>query len=147
MVYISINLTSMYLLNCWATMLLRNFEAKTKLTKQTTIGDLENTHLNPKTEGRIRLLNPQVSPKLLSFVLEFHYLLIWFPFLFLFLVPFRFSSVLLFLPTSKNDSNMIEISQCITKLGIDWVEEEEGIRPFGIGHRWRIWRRRQSTMN
>ena len=123
------------------------FQAKTKLTKQTTIGDLENTHLNPKTEGRIRLLNPQVSPKLLSFVLEFHYLLIWFPFLFLFLVPFRFSSVLLFLPTSKNDSNMIEISQCITKLGIDWVEEEEGIRPFGIGHCWRIWRRRQSTMN
>ena len=52
------------------------FQAKTKLTKQTTIGDLENTHLNPKTEGRIRLLNPQVSPKLLSFVLEFHYLLI-----------------------------------------------------------------------
>jgi len=36
------------------------FQAKTKLTKQTTIGDLENTHLNPKTEGRIRLLNPQV---------------------------------------------------------------------------------------
>ena len=49
------------------------FQAKTKLTKQTTIGDLENTHLNPKTEGRIRLLNPQVSPKLLSFVFEFHY--------------------------------------------------------------------------
>jgi len=30
---------------------------KTKLTKQTTIGDLEVTSLNPKVEGRIRLLN------------------------------------------------------------------------------------------
>ena len=33
---------------------------KTKVTKQTTIGDLEVTHLNPKVEGRIRLLNPKV---------------------------------------------------------------------------------------
>ena len=34
---------------------------KAKLTKQTTIGDLENTHLNPKTEGRIRVLTGRVS--------------------------------------------------------------------------------------
>ena len=34
---------------------------KTKLTKQTTIGDLEVTSLNPKVEGRIRLLNSTVS--------------------------------------------------------------------------------------
>jgi len=45
------------------------FQAKTKLTKQTTIGDLENTRLNPKIEGRIRLLNPQVSLKIKTFVL------------------------------------------------------------------------------
>ena len=31
------------------------------LSKQTTICDLENTILNPKVEGRIRLLNPDVS--------------------------------------------------------------------------------------
>ena len=52
------------------------FSGRAKLAKQTTIGDLECTILNPTVEGRIRLLNPQVSPKLLSFVLEFHYLLI-----------------------------------------------------------------------
>ena len=34
---------------------------KAKLSKQTTIGDLEVTSLNPKVEGRIRLLNPSVS--------------------------------------------------------------------------------------
>jgi len=36
------------------------FQAKAKLTKQTTIGDLENTRLNPKVEGRIKTLNAQV---------------------------------------------------------------------------------------
>ena len=38
-----------------------NDNIKAKLTKQTTIGDLENTHLNPKTEGRIRVLSGRVS--------------------------------------------------------------------------------------
>ena len=38
-----------------------NVKANNKLTKQTTIGDLENTHLNPKTEGRIRVLSGRVS--------------------------------------------------------------------------------------
>jgi hypothetical protein len=33
-----------------------------KLCKQATIGDLEATHLNPKVEGRIRLLNSKASP-------------------------------------------------------------------------------------
>merc|ERR1711997_260417 len=37
-----------------------DISGKAKLTKQTTIGDLEVTSLNPKTEGRIRLLNPKV---------------------------------------------------------------------------------------
>jgi 5'-nucleotidase len=37
-----------------------NDNIKAKLTKQTTIGDLENTHLNPKTEGRIRVLSGRV---------------------------------------------------------------------------------------
>ena len=43
---------------------------KTKLTKQTTIGDLEVTSLNPKVEGRIRLLNSTVSFSRLFF--HFH---------------------------------------------------------------------------
>ena len=34
---------------------------KVKLSKQTTIGDLEVTHLHPKVDGRIRLLNAQVN--------------------------------------------------------------------------------------
>ena len=38
-----------------------NDNIKTKLTKQTTIGDLENTHLCPKAEGRIRVLSGRVS--------------------------------------------------------------------------------------
>ena len=39
----------------------QQISGKTKLTKQTTIGDLEVTSLNPKVEGRIRMLNPSVS--------------------------------------------------------------------------------------
>jgi len=41
-----------------------NDNIKAKLTKQTTIGDLENTHLNPKTEGRIRVLSGRVREEL-----------------------------------------------------------------------------------
>ena len=41
-----------------------NVKANNKLTKQTTIGDLENIHLNPKVEGRIRVLTGRVSFKL-----------------------------------------------------------------------------------
>ena len=33
---------------------------KAKLSKQSTIGDLETTSLNPKVEGRIKLLNKKV---------------------------------------------------------------------------------------
>ena len=43
-----------------------NVKANNKLTKQTTIGDLENIHLNPKVEGRIRVLTGRVSFKLLA---------------------------------------------------------------------------------
>ena len=45
-----------------------DISGKAKLTKQTTIGDLEVTSLNPKTEGRIRLLNPKVSPDLIFYL-------------------------------------------------------------------------------
>ena len=45
-----------------------DISGKAKLTKQTTIGDLEVTSLNPKTEGRIRLLNPKVSRDLIFYL-------------------------------------------------------------------------------
>ena len=41
-----------------------NVKANNKLTKQTTIGDLENIHLDPKVEGRIRVLTGRVSFKM-----------------------------------------------------------------------------------
>jgi len=40
------------------------FSGRAKLAKQTTIGDLECTILNPTVEGRIRLLNPNVLEEL-----------------------------------------------------------------------------------
>merc|ERR1719461_2359668 len=41
-----------------------NVKANNKLTKQTTIGDLENIHLNPKVEGRIRVLTGRIREEL-----------------------------------------------------------------------------------
>ena len=50
------------------------FSGRAKLAKQTTIGDLECTILNPTVEGRIRLLNPTVSFFIFFFSFSFFFL-------------------------------------------------------------------------